>query len=138
MQSSSFEEAIELIITSDGRYSFEAYVFVREALDHTVRSLKKPPMGPDKHISAKELLEGIRQYALGDLGPVAKTVLNTWGLNSTDDFGEIVFQLVENGVLSKQDSDTQDDFKDGYDFHTAFVVPFLPRSHPDAPASSSK
>ena len=135
MQCSSFEEAVEQILAVDSRYSFEAYVFVREALDYTVRTLKKPRTGPEKHVSGQELLEGVRQYALADLGPVAHTVLTTWGIRSTEDFGEIVFHLVDKAVLAKCDSDTKADFANGYDFDTAFVAPFLPKSGKATPGT---
>lgn len=127
MRSSSFEETVELIVREDVRYDRDAYFFVREALDYTVNMLKKPVTGPGRHVTAAELTQGIRLFALEQFGPVAKRVLNTWGLRSTLDFGEIVFHLVEKGELGKTDSDKKEDFEGGYDFEEAFVRPFLPR-----------
>ncbi len=110
------------ILEKDSRYSIDAYLFVREGLDHTVRKLKKP-----RHVSGQELLEGMREYALQEFGPVAKRVLSEWGINECVDFGNIVFNLVNEGLLGKTDEDSIEDFMDGYDFHEAFILPFRPK-----------
>ena len=96
-------------------YKPEAYGFVLEALDHTMGKLKEP-----RHISGKELLEGIRDYALKQYGPMANTVFDHWGVKTTLDFGKIVFDLVSVGLLKKQDEDLLDDFKNVYDFSKTF------------------
>ena len=127
MQCSSFEQAVEQIVKEDPRYDREAYAFLRDALDFTVKMLKKTE-GAQRHVTGRELLEGIRIFALEEFGPVARRVLNTWGIRRTDDFGEMVFHLVNKGVLGKKESDKKDDFADGYDFREAFVRPFLPAS----------
>ena len=128
MQKLSFPEALDVILREDRRYDIEAYLFVREALDYTVKMLNTPPQGPERHISGQELLEGIRQFAVCEYGPMALRVLNTWGVRRTADFGEIVFNLVEKGVLGKTDRDKREDFAGGYDFADAFAKPFLPPS----------
>jgi len=120
-------EAIQEICRKDPRYDPEAYLFMRDALDYTVRTLKKPLRGPERHVTAHELLEGIRPYAIAEYGPMALTVLNAWGIKTTEDFGEIVFNLVETGRLGKTDDDRKEDFRDGYAFHETFAAPFLPR-----------
>ena len=124
MKQQRFEELLDPILQDDPRYPVEAYVFLREALDHTVRLLRKPEQGPGRHISGQELLEGIRLFALQEYGPVAHTVLRTWNITRTEDFGDIVFNLVNGGLLGKTDRDRKEDFANGYDFHTAFVAPF--------------
>ncbi len=88
---------------------------------------KKPPQGVMRHVSAQELLEGIRVYALQEYGPMALTVLQSWGLTCTEDIGEVVFNLVESGKLGKTESDRKEDFANGFDFATAFQRPFEPR-----------
>ena len=98
-----------------GQYKFEAYGFVMAALHHVVSRLAKP-----RHITGPELLEGIREYALEQFGPLARTVLNYWGIKKTDDFGHIVFALVEAGILRKQPEDKLEDFSNVYDFKEAF------------------
>jgi uncharacterized repeat protein (TIGR04138 family) len=88
---------------------------------------KKAERGRMRHVSAAELLEGIRVYALQEYGPMALTVLRQWGLNSTEDVGEVVFNLVESGKLGKTEVDRRLYFANGYDFAEAFAAPFQPR-----------
>lgn len=126
MKKISFNEALFLIIKEDSRYHAEAYFFMREALDFTSKILKKPAKGPQKHMTAAELLEGIRQYALREYGPMAMTVLNFWGIRQCSDFGQIVFNLVNKHILRKTESDSIHDFDGGYDFETAFRKPYCP------------
>jgi len=106
MQEVSFEDALEILTIKDPRYPREAYLFVREALDHTQRILAKDKQGAIRHISGQELLSGIREYASTQFGPMAMTVLQEWGIHSCQDFGELVFNMVETGgcpVLSMDD-----------------------------------
>jgi len=117
-------DLLEPVLKKDPRYKPEAYVFVREALDHAVRKLEKP-----RHISGQELLEGMREYALREYGPVARRVLSEWGIHECIDFGNMVFNLVDEGLLGKTDEDSIEDFMNGYDFAEAFLQPFRPR-HP--------
>lgn len=126
MKRPDFAYAVSQILEKDNRYQPDAYEFVSEALDHTVKMLKKPATGAQRHVTAAELLEGIRQYALTQFGPMAKTVLNHWGVHRCEDFGEIVFNLVEAGVLGKTEEDKKEDFVGGYDFDRAFRDPFCP------------
>jgi uncharacterized repeat protein (TIGR04138 family) len=111
----NYLKKIERIIGKNASYKFEAYSFVMAALHHTVSKLSKP-----RHVSGRELLEGIREYALEQFGPMARTVLRYWGITQTGDFGNIVFALVEAGVLRKQPEDQLEDFKNVYDFKEAF------------------
>lgn len=127
MQENVFLEVINNICNKDGRYAVEAYLFVRQALDTTVKALNKPKEGPGRHVTGQELLEGIRCFALQEFGPMSLTVLHTWNIYGTDDFGNIVFNLVESGVLGSTSEDSKADFSDGYDFDEAFKKPFLPK-----------
>ena len=97
MQEVSFEDALALILFKDPRYHRDAYVFVREALDHTQKSLSKINKGQLRHVSGQELLAGIRDFALSEFGPMALMVFAEWGVKSCRDFGEIVFNMVETG-----------------------------------------
>lgn len=124
----SFADVIQKICGEDNRYEFDAYFFVREALDVTSKMLEKPREGPERHVGGRELLDGIRVHALQEFGPMARTVLESWGIRSTEDLGEIVFNMVENGILGKTENDTRTDFANGYDFFDAFAAPFLPES----------
>jgi uncharacterized repeat protein (TIGR04138 family) len=133
MQEISFEEALEEIQSKDHRYHREAYLFVREALDHTQRAVARTSEGSMRHVTGQELLGGIREYATQQFGPMAMTVLEEWGIRQCSDFGEIVFNMVEIGLLAKTDKDSRRDFQDGYGFFEAFRKPFLPRSRQLAP-----
>ncbi len=128
MHEVSFEEALEIISAKDPRYQREAYLFVREALDYTQETMGKDIGGRPRHVTGQELLEGIRHYALRQFGPMAITVLSEWGVHACEDFGEIVFNMVEANWLAKTDQDSRADFAGGYDFADAFRKPFLPAS----------
>lgn len=123
MQTPNAEKLLDGILARDPRYTVEAYAFVRAGLDHTVRRLEKP-----RHVSGQELLDGIREFALMEFGPMTKTVLNGWGIKQTEDVGEIVFNMVETGLLGKTEKDNRADFANGYDFDEAFRKPFRPQS----------
>jgi uncharacterized repeat protein (TIGR04138 family) len=105
-------------------YSLAAYDFVLRGLDHTIRSLPHV-----RHVSGQELVHGIERFAKQEFGPLAKHVLNTWGLTRTRDFGEIVFQLVEAGILRKTEEDSLDDFVECFDFDQVFERDYY-KDHP--------
>src|ERR1700722_4078040 len=139
MQPVSFEEILDLIVGKDTRYHRDAYLFVREALDHTHKSIgKESKGGHTRHVTGQQLLEGIRQYALDQYGPMAMTVLEEWKIRTCKDFGEIVFLMVEHSLLAKTEKDTREDFESGYDFYEAFRKPFLPRERTTTGANGSK
>lgn len=128
MRQIDFVGAVERICRKDPRYDSAAYFFLREALDFTVKMLDRPRRGPGRHVTGQELLEGVRRYALQEFGPMALTVLTTWGVKQTGDFGDMVFNLVETGVLGKTSEDKKEDFANGYSFDEAFAAPFKPKS----------
>ena len=109
------EQIVCNIVMNDRRYTFDAYQFVLEALDYTYRMVKKR-----RHVTGQELLEGARRHALERYGPMARTVLNHWGLRKCEDVGEVVFNLVDNGLLRKTERYSREDFRRGYDFKKAF------------------
>jgi uncharacterized repeat protein (TIGR04138 family) len=126
MKKLHFQEAVEMMVEANPSFSPHSYYFMREALDFTIKMLDKPTSGKARHVSGSELLEGIRKFAIEEYGPLAKRVLNTWGIHACEDFGRIVFIMVENGVLGKTDQDRIEDFTGGYTFDEAFVRPFQP------------
>lgn len=138
MQEITFEGALDQIIAKDPRYHGDAYLFVRDALEFTQKLRTKESPGPVRHVSGQELLEGIRQYALAQFGPMAQTVLAEWGVRNCGDFGEIVFNMVEIGLLAKTENDSRADFYNGYDFHEVFRKPFLPAGKLDAQPADTK
>lgn len=133
MQTFSFDEVLERILAKDPRYPRDAYLFVREALDYTQKAVGKSPRDEMRHVSGQELLHGIRDYALKQFGPMVPTVFEEWGIRACGDFGEIVFNLVENHLLAKTDKDSREDFRNGYDFAEAFQKPFRPSKPPVSP-----
>lgn len=139
MKQGDFQETLNRIVAEDHRYDEQAYHFLREALDFTIKLLDKPHEGKGRHVSGAELLEGIRQFALKEYGPLALTVLRTWGITRCEDFGEVVFNMVQHGLLGKTDDDRREHFSGGYDFDTAFRKPFRPRARatPAGPLTGS-
>lgn len=126
MQKRDFDEAVEAILATDKRYHAEAYALVRDSLDFTLKHGAEDG-GHGRHVSGQELLEGFRRFCLREFGPMAVTVFNEWGITCCRDIGEIVFNLIEEGIFGKTETDSIDDFADLYDFDDAFVRPFLPR-----------
>lgn len=110
-----FSQAVEEIILKDPRYNRGVYGFVLSALGYT-----QAKIGEVRHVTGQELLEGIGEYILEEYGVMARTVLEYWGVKSTEDFGNIVFNMVEADLLSKTEEDSIEDFKDGYNFKEVF------------------
>jgi uncharacterized repeat protein (TIGR04138 family) len=105
MNVGDFWMLVDRIRARDPRYARDAYAFVMEGLDHTVSALDER-----RHVSGQELLEGMCVFARGKFGMLAFDVLRTWGIASGRDVGEIVFQLIDAGILSRQEEDTLEDF----------------------------
>jgi uncharacterized repeat protein (TIGR04138 family) len=133
MQKIGFNEALAQITAKDPRYDTEGYLFLRNGLDYTLRQSKKHKDDPARHVSGQELLEGLRAYALKEFGPMARTVLDYWGIRKGEDFGAMVFNLVEAGVFGKTDTDSIEDFKGGYTFEEAFDAPYRVTPRASAP-----
>jgi len=139
MQKIGFAEAVDLILVEDPRYHRDVYAFVRDALDFTVKQQKKIREGLSRHVTPTQLLDGIRLFALKEFGPMVPTVFGYWDVRSCEDLGHIVFNMIGKKILGKNESDSLEQFRDGYDFHEAFVLPFLaaPAGAPDKPKSES-
>ena len=128
MQEINFDDSVEKILAQDKRYPRDAYVFLREALDFTQKHAGRESRGKLRHVTGTELLDGLRQFALQQFGPMTVTVFADWGVQGCRDFGEIVFNMVAVGLLAKTDTDSRVDFQDGYHFSDAFEKPFWPES----------
>ena len=129
------------LLQRDARYKVDAYLFVLEALSYAQDTLgfgAEPPedeleprpadrgrrgrrRSHDRHLTGQQLCEAARRYALQQYGFMARTVLGTWGVHSTRDFGEIVFNMIEIGQMRKTRKDKREDFHDVYDFDSAFT-----------------
>jgi len=125
------------LLRRDKRYHFNAYVFVFEALRHAQGSLgmgtdyiaendlaesdvSEGEEEPERHVTGQELCEAMRVFAHEEYGYLAKCVLNEWGIQSTGDFGEIVFNLIGIEQMRKTPHDRREDFEDVYDFDEGF------------------
>ncbi len=108
----NFNKKINRIIEKDPRYKADAYEFVMLALTRTQKDLSRKG-----HVSGGELLKGIRKFGMDQFGPMTKSVFNNWGVEKTADFGAIVFNMIDHGLMSKNADDSLNDFKEIYDFN---------------------
>lgn len=107
--------ALLKVLDKDRRYDPESYSFVMAALNYTINKFDRKG-----HIKGQELLDGIKGYAIEQFGPMARTVFAHWGITTTNDFGEIVFNMIDAGILGKTEQDSKKDFDNRFDFKTAF------------------
>jgi uncharacterized repeat protein (TIGR04138 family) len=131
----SLRDELAGVLARDPRYSIHAYAFIFEAIEYT-KNLKKRvqartrsrggrPLKKSRHVTGRELCEGARLLALSHYGLLAMTVLNQWGIRSTSDLGEIVYNLIRSGDLEKSPNDSRADFDHVFDFEVAFRREFV-------------
>jgi len=133
---------IKAIFERAGGYSTSCLPFIRDGLAHTVEMVHGRPEtelmaleDEDRHVSGHQLCIGLRDYAIERYGLMAKSVLNKWGIQSTRDFGHIIFAMVDAELMRKTDEDTIDDFDGVFEFADAFAQPReLAETAPDTPA----
>lgn len=111
-----FHDLVGQICDKDQRYKPDAYEFLLRGLTFTQNKLKRKT-----HVSGRELASGLRDYAIDQYGALAARVLSHWGINNTRDFGNIVFNMIEHKLLSRNEKDSLDDFNAVYDFDEAFA-----------------
>lgn len=109
-------KAFDQVAATRPEYSRDAFQFVRDGVDHAVRSLSRT----SRQVTASELLDSLRVLALERYGSAARDQLRSWGVTCCEDFGEIVFTLIDGGLFGKRPEDRKEDFENGYDFATAF------------------
>ena len=115
------EERIHSIRRRDRRFSTQAYFFVLDALDYTMSRLGKDALtGEDRHVGGRELLVCIQDYAAEQFGPMAQLVFDRWGVHASEDFGEVVFNLIDAELLSRRPCDSRLDFAENVDFAATF------------------
>jgi len=127
------------LVKTDPRYKLDAYIFVRDGLSYAQEILIDEVQGeeevsnvvaeageeePDRHVSGQQLCQSLRLYALDQFGYMAKTVLNSWGLRSTSDFGEVVYNMIEKELMKKSKTDRREDFDNVFDFEEALQQQF--------------
>jgi uncharacterized repeat protein (TIGR04138 family) len=122
------------VLARDPRYPIQAYAFVFEALEYTKRMDRRPASSArgrarssaaPRHVTGRELCEGARRLALDSYGLMALTVLKLWGIHSTSDLGEVVYNLIASGDLEKTPSDARSDFDGVFDFEKVFRSDFV-------------
>jgi uncharacterized repeat protein (TIGR04138 family) len=108
------------------QYPLEAFHFIQQGLSYSVEKYHGSVPDPNvrRHISGQQLCEGLREYALMKWGLLARTVLRRWNINNTLDFGRIVFGMIDNGLMQKTEDDTIDDFRNVFDFKSAFEADY--------------
>lgn len=127
---SSLEDAVSNIYQRGGKYHYDAYFYLKEALDYTMtRIIEKE--GKPRHVDGAELLFGFRDYTLSEFGPMSMPLLKEWGITKTRDIGEMVYHFIEEAVFTKQEGDSCADFDNVYTFKDAFVTPFVPTGQSD-------
>lgn len=136
----SLQSDLAAVVAGDARYDILAYAFVLDALEHTRQRRIRSSPAPrgrasrrgntnaaaeiDQHVSGQELCVGVRELALSQFGRLAITVLAEWGIRSTSDVGNIVYNMIAAGDLEKTDADSRSDFDNVFDFETALVAEF--------------
>jgi uncharacterized repeat protein (TIGR04138 family) len=125
----SFQEVVERIVEQDPRYDKAAYDFIKEVLEFTIKQTKQSQAETNVHVTGGQLMEGFRQYANKEFGPLASTVLDHWNIRSSEDVGEIVFNLINAGVFGRAESDQISDFRASLDFYQAFEAPYESKRH---------
>jgi len=122
-------KTLEQVVEECGRYPLEAFEFVRQGLSQTVQQIHgdRRAKGEEAcHVSGQDLCWGLRRFAISRYGMMARTVLGHWGIVRTNDFGRIVFSMVESKLMQKTDEDDIRDFHHVYDFAKAFEPPVRP------------
>ena len=119
------DQKLKDVMTAQPGYQREAYYFVFESLRFTVDRLDE-----QRHVTGLELLNGIRDYAQEQFGGLARLVLQEWGVCTTEDFGKMVFALVDHGLMGKTDDDCLEDFKNAFEFDKAFPIDYAPPIKP--------
>lgn len=127
------------LVQKDPRYPIQAYLFVREALAFAADSLELDAgyedsvpdeissvyqSTPSRHVTGQQLCEGIRQFAINQFGYMAKVVLKNWGIEKTSCFGDIVYNMIDVGIMRKSEEDRRDHFDDVYRFDDVFQKEF--------------
>ncbi len=128
---SDLPRPIVQLLRKDPRYKLDAYQFVRHALAYAQEDLgmtgepgEDPGGEQERHLTGQQLCEAVRLLALEQFGYMAKVVLNSWGLTSTSDVGNIVYNLIEIGLMKKSPRDRREDFDNVFDFDSALQRDF--------------
>lgn len=121
-------EAIVKALMSRGPYPIEAYHFIREGLEYSVgrmqagtRDVPGSASVEGNHVTGQQLCMGLLDFAISRYGMLAPAVLERWRIHRTDDFGRMVFAMIDVGIMAKTPSDSIEDFRSVYDFAEVFA-----------------
>ncbi len=126
MEKVQFDVAVKTITSRDRRYQSDGYHFLKDALDHTLKTLRKDELIEHRHVSGRELLEGTVEYALSKFGPMAVAVLESWGIREGEDIGTMVFNLIEVGAFGRSEEDSPADFRGVIRLQEELQAPYRP------------
>ncbi len=138
MERIHFDAAVKAILKMDARYQADGYQFLKEALDHTIKSIRKDELIEHRHVSGPELLEGLVAYATATYGAMSVAVLESWGIRECEDIGAMVFNLIEVGAFGKSEEDSPEDFQGVFELREALLAPFRPTREVLAPRKGSE
>lgn len=128
MNPDQIKEVVKEILQKDRRYSEDSYYFINEAVHFASEYFAKPEFGQERHLSGAELSEAIREFTLSEFGSMSWAVLKNWGVYSTLDFGHLVFNLIDAGVLHASPEDKLADFDNVFDLKEDLSMPFEPEN----------
>ena len=130
------DKLLRSLLARDSRYPADAYQFIEDALNYAADSLALELQEYDltydnldpfdfennrqRHFTGEQLCEAIRLHAINQFGYLAKVVLRAWNIDSTSCFGDLVYNLIDVGLLSKSESDARSDFDNVYQFDDVF------------------
>ena len=111
------------VVGEDGRYPLDAFAFLHEGLARAVRQIYGEEAGEpgQRHVTGPQLCLALREEALEHWGMLARAVLDRWNIHATSDFGNMVYLLVNNGLMHKTEQDSLEDFDGVFDFDEAFA-----------------
>lgn len=126
MQNVGFYETVKRIMYKDRRYHFDSYAFVNDAVIYTVKKFESQrSTGESKHVSGEELIVGVLEYATKMFGPLAYEVFCEWNIKDGISIGNVVFNMLEFGLLSKTEEDSIDDFNITTNFEKSLSAQFI-------------
>ena len=129
MNAETFDDIVSRICEADSRYDADAYYYLRDVLDRTVRKLGRDgPKSENRHVTGPELSQGFRDCLLEDFGPMAATLAEEWGVGRGEDIGAMVYNLIEAGAFGKSPQDRKADFHGICNLPEELEEPYRPKN----------
>lgn len=121
-----FEDAVAQITSTDKRFKKEGYHFLKDTLERTISKLREEELLEHRQVTGPELLDGLVEYALSEYGSMAVAILDSWGIRSGEDIGDMVFQLIEARAFGSSEEDSPSDFHGVMDLRRELLAPYRP------------